>query len=127
MKIVPEKSQDLSTEELELDEVNEVSLSFITMCGKGISLETLLRRELKKTLNSWLKLRRNQENGDSWFKLRRELNNTLNSWMKLRRNKKTVNSWLRLRRKLKKTLKSWLKLPRHQENGELMVETAKKS
>ena len=51
MKIVPEKSQELSTEELELDEVNEVSLSFITMCGKGSSLETLLRRELKKTLN----------------------------------------------------------------------------
>ena len=113
MKIVPEKSQDLSTEVLELDEVNEVSLCFITMCGKGSSLETLLRRELKKTLNSWLKLRRNQENGDLWFKLRRELNNTLNSWLKLRR-------------KLKKTLKSWLKLPRNQENGKLMVETAKK-
>ena len=29
MKIVPEKSQDLSTEVLELDEVNEVSLCFI--------------------------------------------------------------------------------------------------
>ena len=128
MKIVPEKSQDLSTEVLELDEVNKVSLCLITMCGKGSSLETLLRRELKKTLNSWLKLRRNQENGDLWFKLRRELNNTLNSWLKLWRNKKkTVNSWSRLWRKLKKTLKAWLKLPRNQENGGLMVETAEKS
>ena len=36
-------------------------------------------------------------------------------------------SWLKLRREIKKTVISWLKVRRNQENGELMVETTKKS
>ena len=57
-----------------------------------------------------------------------EIKKTVNSWLKLRRkNKTTVNSWLKLRRKNKKTANSWLKQRENEENGELMVETTERN